>query len=173
MFEYLVERCESGDLLSPEEAILVLHEDLTGEMLDRVLAEADRRTRVYWKNRGRIWSAIGVDSALCSRNCKFCSHGAAWGVFEKPHELSVDEVLEHVARLAPYKPDWITLRTTQDYGIERLCQLVRKVRKAAPPESEIVVNTGEFGIEEAIELKNPGHLLFIIPFACGKVAIQA
>ena len=155
-FEKLVKRCESGNLLSPEEAILVLHEDLKGEILDRVLSEADRRTRAYWKNRGRIWSAIGVDSVPCHRNCKFCSHGAAWGVFEEPHELSVDEVLEHVARLAPYKPDWITLRTTQDYGIERLCQLVRQVRKAAPPESEIVVNTGEFGLEEAVELKKAG-----------------
>ncbi len=156
MFQKLIERCESGELLQPEEAILVLHEDLQGELLQRVYVEADRRMRAYWKNRGRIWSAIGVDSALCSRNCKFCSHGAAWGVFEKPHELSVEEVLEHVARLVPYKPDWITLRTTQDYGIDRLCHLVQEVRKATPPESEIVVNTGEFGVEEAKKLKQAG-----------------
>lgn len=156
MFQKLIKRCESGELLTPEEAILVLSEDLQGESLQRVFAEANRRTRAYWKNRGRIWSAIGVDSALCSRNCKFCSHGAAWGVFEKPHELSVEEVLEHVARLTPYIPDWITLRTTQDYGIERLCFLVRKVREVAPQESEIVVNTGEFGYDDAMKLKQAG-----------------
>lgn len=156
MFHQLIERCESGDLLSPEDAILILNENLQGEELNRIYAEADRRTRAYWKNRGRIWSAIGVDSTLCSRNCKFCSHGAAWGVFDQPHELSVEEVLEHVARLAPHKPDWITLRTTQDYGIDRLCDLVRKVRNASPVESEIVVNTGEFGVEDAKKLKAAG-----------------
>ncbi len=156
MFQQLLQRCESGELLEPTEAILVLHEELQGELLQRIYAEADRRTRAGWKNQGRVWSAIGVDSALCSRNCKFCSHGAAWGVFEKPHELSVEEVLEHVARLAPHKPDWITLRTTQDYGIDRLCHLVREVRKAAPPESEIVVNTGEFGVDDAKKLRQAG-----------------
>lgn len=155
-FEKLIAHCESGELLSPEEAILVLADDLQGEEQSRVFTEADRRTRASWKNRGRIWSAIGVDSVPCHRNCKFCSHGAAWGVFEQPHELTVDEVLEHVARLVPYQPDWITLRTTQDYGIERLCHLVRKVREAAPVESEIVVNTGEFGLKEATELKKAG-----------------
>lgn len=156
MFQSLLKRCESGEPLNPEEAILVLHNALQGESLARVFAEANRRMRSCWKNRGRIWSAIGVDSVLCSRNCKFCSHGAAWGVFNEPHELSVEEVLEHVARLAPYKPDWITLRTTQDYGIDRLCRLVKEVCQAAPPESEIVVNTGEFGITEAEKLKQAG-----------------
>ena len=156
MFEQLITRCESGELLNREEAILVLHEGLQGELLMRVYAEADRRTRAYWKNRGRIWMAIGVDSAPCSRNCKFCSLGAAWGVYEKPHELTVDEVLNHVRQMIPLQPDWITLRTTQDYGIEKLCVLVREIRKRMPPEMEVVVNTGEFHLEEARQLKDAG-----------------
>ena len=156
MFEKLIERCESGELLTKEEAILVLHEDLQGEALERVYAEADRRTRAYWKNRGRIWTAIGVDSAPCTRNCKFCSHGAAWGVEKEPHELTVDEVLHHVRQMVPLNPDWITLRTTQDYGIEKLCHLVREIRKLMPPDMEIVVNTGEFGLDEARQLKEAG-----------------
>ncbi len=159
MFQKLIECCERGERLTPDEAILILHSDLRGEQLERVYAEAKRRMHATW-NRGRVWSAIGVDSALCSRNCKFCSHGAAWGAVRgmgyDPHELNSEEVLEHVARLAPHKPDWITLRTTQDYGIDRLCNLVRAVRKAAPEESEIVVNTGEFGLEDAKNLKAAG-----------------
>ena len=156
MFQQLIERCESGALLTPEEAILVLHEDLQGEELQRVFAEADRRTRAYWKNTGRIWTAIGVDSAPCTRNCKFCSLGAEWGVYKKPHELTLEEVLRHVRLMIPLKPDWITLRTTQDYGIEKLCTLVREMRKIMPPEMGIVVNTGEFNLEEASQLKEAG-----------------
>ena len=156
MFDHLIQRCESGELLNREEAILVLHKDLHGELLERVYAEADRRTRAYWKNRGRIWTAIGVDSAPCSRNCKFCSLGAEWGVYNEPHELTIDEVLNHVRQMIPLQPDWITLRTTQDYGIEKLCTLVREIRKITPPEIGIVVNTGEFGLEEARRLKDAG-----------------
>jgi len=156
MFQKLLERCESGELLTPEEAILVLHEDLQGEELQRVFAEADRRARKYWKNSGRIWTAIGVDSAPCTRNCKFCSLGAEWGVYKEPHELTVDDVLRHVRLMIPYNPDWITLRTTQDYGIEKLCLLVRELRKIMPSEMGIVVNTGEFDTDEAVKLKEAG-----------------
>ncbi len=156
MFQQLLQRCESGELLAPEEAILILDERLTGEKLQRVYDEANRRMHAYWKGQGRIWTAIGVDSALCSRNCKFCSHGAAWGVFDRPHELTRDEILWHVKNLAAHKPDWITLRTTQDYGIDRICSLVREVRKHTPDGTEIVVNTGEFGLEDAKKLKSAG-----------------
>ncbi len=156
MFQNLLQRCESGELLTPEEAILVLDERLIGEELQRVYDEANQRMHAYWTGKGRIWTAIGVDSALCSRNCKFCSHGAAWGVFDQPHELTVDEILWHVKNLASHKPDWITLRTTQDYGIDRLSTLAREVRKHIPDETEIVVNTGEFGLEDARKLKAAG-----------------
>ena len=152
----MIERCEAGELLSPEEAILVLHKNLQGEELARVYAEADRRTRAYWKNTGRIWTAIGVDSAPCTRNCKFCSLGAAWGAHSEPYELTVEEVLQHVRLMIPLQPDWITLRTTQDYGIDKLCSLVRDIRKITPPAIGIVINTGEFGYEEALQLKEAG-----------------
>ena len=156
MFQKLIERCESSELLTPEEAILILHDDLQGEELNRVYAEADRRTRKYWKNRGRIWTAIGVDSAPCARNCKFCSLGAEWGVYKEPHELTIDEVLRHVRMMIPYTPDWVTLRTTQCYGIDKLCLLVREIRKITTPEMGIVVNTGEFDYDEAMKLKEAG-----------------
>jgi len=58
--------------------------------------------------------------------------------------------------MIPLQPDWITLRTTQDYGIEKLCVLVREIRKLMPPEMEVVVNTGEFNLDEARQLKDAG-----------------
>ena len=44
---------------------------------------------------------------------------------------------------------WVTLRTTEFYGLNRLCALAKKVREAVPGNYGLVVNTGEFGPLEA------------------------
>ena len=44
---------------------------------------------------------------------------------------------------------WVTLRTTEFYGLNRLCALAKKVRGAVPGDYGLVVNTGEFGPAEA------------------------
>ena len=109
----IVERSEADNSLMPEEALQILSPRLQGEALQRVLRAADVRMRKISGNKGRIWAAIGVDAVPCSRNCKFCSHGEAWGVYGQPYELSMDEVCERAKILAQHNPDWLTLRFTQ------------------------------------------------------------
>ena len=156
MFQKLIERCESGELLTQEEAILVLHKGLQSGELARVYAEADRRARAYCNNRGRIGVSIGIDAAPCTRSCKFCSHGAAWGAYAEPFEYTIEEVLGIVRSVIPLKPNGFTLRTTQDYSIEKLCNMVREVKKLLPPEINVGVNTGELNLDEALKIKKAG-----------------
>jgi biotin synthase len=140
----LIAKCRSGQQLNKDEALCVLEKELSDESKAVVLATADKRTRDIAGNRGRVYAAIGVDSAPCARNCAFCSHGARWGVYEKPYEMTIEEVCRRAAEIATHNPNSLTLRTTQDYGIDRLCLLAREVRAVLPPETILAVNTGEF-----------------------------
>jgi len=140
----LVAKCRSGQLLNRDEALLVLSPRLSAEGTAAVLAAADKRMRTIAGNRGRPYAAIGVDSAPCARNCAFCSHGAKWGVYGKPYVMTDTEVCRRAEEIGRQHPEWLTLRTTQDYGIERLCRLAREVRSVLPQETALVVNTGEF-----------------------------
>jgi len=152
----IVRRSEAGERLTRDEARRLLAPDLAAEAVQRLYAAADRRMRQIAGNRGRIWAAIGVDATPCPRNCRFCSHGAAWGVYAKPFELSPAEVTAQACRLAAAKPDWLTLRFTQDYGIVKVAALGQGLRSLLPPETVLVANTGEFSRTEAVALQRAG-----------------
>lgn len=152
----LLDACKSGRLLTPGEAELVLSDQLQGDALHDVLQMADDRMRRISENRGRVWAAIGVDAAPCPRSCSFCSLGSAWNVFPENYELSPSEVCEKALQIGKFEPDWLTLRTTQDYGITRLCALAKQVRQVLPCSTELVVNTGEFDLAGAHDLKAAG-----------------
>ena len=156
MCEELIGRCLSGQRLNRDEALSVLDKNLPDESRAAVMASADARARSIAGNRGRVYAAIGVDSAPCPRNCAFCSHGASWGVYGKPYEMTVEDVCRHATEIAKHSPDWLTLRTTQDYGIERVCLLAKEVRAVLQRETALVVNTGEFAVGDCDRLLAAG-----------------
>lgn len=100
-------------------------------------------------NEGRIWSAIGVDCRPCSMNCEFCSFGEQWGLIRTPHEWSDAAIIAAARKFVADGASWVTLRTTEFYGLDRLCTLAKKVRGAVAGDYGLVVNTGEFGPSEA------------------------
>jgi biotin synthase len=134
----------------------VLSDKLQGDALQQVLDAAKERMWVISGKRGRVWAAIGVDAAPCPRSCDFCSFGSAWNVYPECYELSPDDVCRQASQIGWFAPDWLTLRTTQDYGIARLCSLAERVRHVLPSTTELVVNTGEFDMAGARALKAAG-----------------
>ncbi len=131
--------------------------DMSAEDHAKVLAAADAMTRQLSGSRGRIWASIGVDFTPCTRNCKFCSLGEEWGVHPKPYELSTGEVCDVAREYVEGGAAWIVLRTTQDFPIPRLVELAREVRRRIPEHVELVVNTGEYGMEGARQLRDAGY----------------
>lgn len=107
-------------------------------------------------NKGKIWASIGIDYQTCPMNCDFCSFGEAWNLFKGRHEWSDEEVVKQVEKYVGQGASWITLRTTQYYGIDRLNTLAKKVRKEVPGNYGLVANTGEFGKLKAKEMKDAG-----------------
>ena len=100
-------------------------------------------------NEGRVWSAIGIDCRPCSMNCGFCAFGEKWGLITEPHEWSDEAIIKAARAFVDEGASWVTLRTTEFYGLNRLCALAKKVREAVPGNYGLVVNTGEFGPLEA------------------------
>lgn len=100
-------------------------------------------------NEGRVWSAIGIDCRPCSMNCGFCAFGEKWGLIAEPHEWDDEAVIKAARAFVDEGASWVTLRTTEFYGLNRLCALAKKVRGAVPGDYGLVVNTGEFGPVEA------------------------
>lgn len=146
-----IDRLEEGALQGRqavrEEVLRLLELSPEGEEA-RYLGQAARRVaRVAAQNSGRVWSAIGLDSRPCPKNCTFCSFGARWGLVREETELSSGEVVAIARRLVREGAAWVTLRTTEYYGFDRVCKLARQIREAVPGDYGLVVNTGQ--MEEA------------------------
>lgn len=121
------------------------------------LGQAARRVAtVAADNTGRVWSAIGLDCRPCPKNCTFCSFGAKWGLVREEKELSAGEVIAIARRLVLEGVAWVTLRTTEYYGFDRVCQMARQIRDAVPGDYGLVVNTGQMGEEEVAAMQAAG-----------------
>lgn len=114
------------------------------------LGEAARDVaRIVAGNQGRVWSAIGIDCRPCAMNCGFCAFGEKWGLVTKPHEWSDEAIILAARAFVEQGAAWVTLRTTEFYGLDRLCALAKKLRQNVAGYYGLVVNTGEFGPREA------------------------
>ena len=100
----------------------------------------------------RIGSSIGVDIAPCPMNCQFCSLGEKWGLITETHVLSDDKIIELVKNVIKKGFTQITLRTTEFYDINKLCELGRRIRAEVPGDYMLTANTGEVTIDDANNL---------------------
>jgi biotin synthase len=139
-------------------------ENLIG-MLQRV-RHPDQREKLYRQaraivqkhlgNRGRIWAAIGLDEAPCKMNCKFCSFASQWTQFNEPCELCNEEVLDWAERFIRGGVDYLILRTSEQYPLERLLDLGRIISHRKPDHIRLVANTRLASDIQLAELREAG-----------------
>ncbi len=135
---------------------MLLDTSVSDRRVGHLLERADALSRKLAGERGFIWATIGIDSTPCTMGCSFCSHGAQWQVYANEIELSVDEVVELAGKAAAGGADFITLRTTQYYGTERLIKLAGLVRDRIGNDLHLVANTGECDLDRAKALRDAG-----------------
>ena len=152
----LKEQVLRGLSVSREDVLRLLAFEPESEAAACLGRTAREVARLVADNEGRVWTAIGIDCRPCPMNCGFCSFGEKWGLIDEPREWSDEAVIKAAAAFVADGAEWVTLRTTEFYGVERLCALARKVREAVPGEYGLVVNTGEFGPYEAGMMRAAG-----------------
>ncbi|MEI7831755.1 MAG: radical SAM protein [bacterium] len=153
----IITRAEAGELLTEDDALWLMRTD-DEQAVARLFAIADARTRSITGGKGLVWGAIGVDAKPCSRGCAFCSLGH-WQPGAEPYELDDEEVCARARALVQAGVDWVTLRTTQDYGLERLIEVGAKVRALLPEHVGLVANTGEMDANTATRLSDAGFTM--------------
>ena len=119
-------------------------------------ATADALTRRRFADTGLIFGQIGIEIAPCPGACKFCSFAAGHTAFG-PSVMSDEDVLRGVAGLtASGELDALFLMTMHTFDFERLARLVSLVRMHIAPQTDLVVNIGDFDATQARELKAAG-----------------
>lgn len=152
----ILDKVSEGILLDRDEAVALLETDNESETFYRLIAKANELSRTEYKNRGYVFAQIGLNSAPCPGNCKFCSLARDSFVVETETEKELDEILEEAKRAVEERVDALFLMTTADYDFGRFLEIGREVRKLLPDDVMLVANIGDFDDAQAVMLKEAG-----------------
>lgn len=107
-------------------------------------------------DRGRIWAAIGLDQARCPMGCRFCSFAEPWSQATEYRELHVDEVLHWADEFLRNGADYLVLRTSEQYPVDKLLELGRRIQGVKPAAVRLLANTGLATSAELADLHAAG-----------------
>lgn len=120
------------------------------------MAVADTVSRRRFQNHGMLLGQIGVETAPCPGNCGFCVFGEDHTTFEKTR-LTNKEVVARARSFAMGGDLYaFFLMTMHDYSLDDLLGVIADVRAAIPPQTQIVVNIGDFDRDQGRQLKDAG-----------------
>jgi biotin synthase len=146
----------NGQAPGKEDCVYLLEfpsESLEASML---MAAADAVSRRRFGNKAILLGQIGIDTAACPGNCRFC-------VFGKEHtsmptsRLSLEEIRRR-AHLFGISGDLyaLFLMTMHEFDLDWLLEVIEAARKEIPSHTQIVVNIGDFDLAQARQLRQAG-----------------
>ncbi len=120
------------------------------------MAVADTVSRTRFGNQAMLLGQIGLETAPCPGNCKFCVFGKDHTTFERS-ELSLEEILARAHAFADAGDLYaLFLMTMHEFDLERLLAIITAVREGIRAHTQIVVNIGDFDLSAARQLKDAG-----------------
>ncbi|QQE13574.1 hypothetical protein JD969_08985 [Planctomycetota bacterium] len=141
---------------SPEHCVQMLSYPETSIEASIIRASADAISRKRFNNQALILGQIGIETAPCPANCKFCVFSER--DFTLPQsKLTIDQIINQ-ARMLTEDGDLyaLFLMTMHNYDYFHLLDVVQAVREAIPSHTKIVINVGDFTLDQASQLKSLG-----------------
>ena len=155
--EAIFRKVDENQDLTKDDAVKLLSIDSHSSEFYALLAKANELSRKEYGRKGYVFAQIGLNSAPCTGNCKFCSLARDSFVVEDKTEKPLEDILAEASRAVEEKADALFLMTTADYGVERFLEVSGEVKKLLTPEMMFIANIGDFGLETAKRLKEVGY----------------
>ena len=154
--EEIFAKVDANEDLTKEDALELLSINNQSADFYTLIQKANELSRKEFGLRGYVFAQIGLNSAPCTGNCKFCSLGKDNFVAEEKSEKSLEEILQQARWIVEEKADALFLMTTADYSIEKFLQIAKEVKKLLPEDMMFIANIGDFNEDTAVRLKEAG-----------------
>lgn len=152
----ILQRALDGHAPSREDCVCLL--GFSAESLEAsvIRAVADAVSRRKFGNQAMLLGQIGIETAPCPGKCGFCVFGEGHTRFETSR-LSMPEIVAR-ARAFAQRGDLyaLFLMTMHSFEFDNLLAVIHEARSAIPPQTQIVVNIGDFSFVQARALKSAG-----------------
>jgi biotin synthase len=121
-----------------------------------LMAVADNISRKRFGNEAILLGQIGIETAPCPGNCGFCVFGEGHSQFSRS-QMPREEILARAKAFSQTGDLYaLFLMTMHDFSYDHLVEMIHAVRKCIPPQTQIVVNIGDFNAAQANELREAG-----------------
>ena len=119
-------------------------------------ADAREMTKRRSAGQGHLWAAIGMDHVPCKMGCKFCSFALPWTSITGETQIGIEQTEVQTLRFIEAGADYLVLRTSERYPLERLLDLGRRLAPRIHPKGRLVANTGSQSSEGWMQLRSAG-----------------
>lgn len=106
--------------------------------------------------KAEIHGQIGMNSAPCGKNCKFCTFAVCNHLRTEAFELPVAEIVECAQLYMEQGVNAIVLLATGGFRFEKIVERVAAVREAIGSEQPLLVNIEDMTLERCLALKEAG-----------------
>jgi len=152
----ILDRAREGYLPNKDECIHMLKFNETSPESALIRATADSLMRESYGNEGMIFAQIGIEIAPCPGKCGFCVFGEGHTEFGES-SMTDDEILATAMSFTESKELYaLFLMTMHTFDFDRLIRIVNMLRHNIPEETKICINTGDFDLAQARDLKAEG-----------------
>ncbi|MGI6119982.1 MAG: radical SAM protein [Desulfosporosinus sp.] len=152
----IVDKAMNRNLLSALEIRNLLALPLDSEEAFYIRYAALQLNKEVMGGRAEIHGQVGVNSGPCARNCAFCSFAACNRVFKEQRVEAIEGIIEKCVRLQAEGANAIYLMATATLSFADFLNMGRLVRSSLEAETILIANIEDFGIQEAIALKEVG-----------------
>ena len=152
----ILQRALDGHAPTREDCVYLLGFPEESLEAGAIRAVADAVSRRKFGNQAMLLGQIGIETAPCPGKCGFCVFGEGHTRFEATR-LSMPEILAR-ARAFANRGDLyaLFLMTMHTFEFDELLAVIDEARRAIPPQTQIVVNIGDFTLDQARALKAAG-----------------
>lgn len=152
----ILQRALDGHAPTREDCVYLLGFPEESLEAGAIRAVADAVSRRKFGNQAMLLGQIGIETAPCPGKCGFCVFGEGHTRFEATR-LSMPEILAR-ARAFTNRGDLyaLFLMTMHTFEFDNLLAVIDDARRAIPPQTQIVVNIGDFSLDQARALKSAG-----------------
>ena len=161
-FKEFVDRCfevsARKEDISRDDIIRMLGVSPDSEECGYLGSRARELAAIKSKNKATLGTPFGVDYVPCDASCRFCSFGTKWGLMEgQSYHIPVEDIIAMMKERMAAGYTGFTIRTTEFYPVDRLCEMARRIREEVPGDYKLGVNTGELTVEDCVRLKEAGY----------------
>ena len=161
-FKEFVDRCfevsARKEDISRDDIIRMLGVSPDSEECEYLGSRARELAAIKSKDKATLGTPFGVDYVPCDASCRFCSFGTRWGLMEgQSYHIPVEDIISMMKERIAAGYTGFTIRTTEFYPVDKLCEMARRIREEVPGDYRLGVNTGELTLEGCIRLKEAGY----------------